>query len=73
MNTQDEIYLFLVNYIYENGFSPSIREIAGGCFVNVATVIRYLDILEAIGRIERTAGKARSIRIVIEVDGIPEK
>lgn len=73
MDIQDKIYTFLVNFIEENRFSPSIREIANGCFINVATVIRYLDILEANGRVERTAGKARSIRIVTITDIIPEK
>lgn len=73
MNIQDTIYTFLVSFIDENRFSPSIREIASGCFINVATVIRYLDILEANGRIERTIGKARSIRIALDTENISEK
>lgn len=73
MDIQDKIYTFLVNFIEENRFSPSIREIASGCFINVATVIRYLDILEANGRIERTIGKARSIRISLDIENTSER
>lgn len=69
----ETIYIFLYEFIQKHGFAPSIREISDGCFVNVATVIRYLDILEANGRIERTSGKARSIRIMLDTEGIPEK
>jgi DNA-binding transcriptional regulator YhcF (GntR family) len=68
----ERVYAFLCEFIQQNGFAPSIREIASGCYINVATVIRYLDILEAQGRIERMAGKARSIRIILEFDSIPE-
>ena len=69
----ETVYTFLHEYSQKNGFSPSIREISAGCFINGATVLRYLDILEAQGRIERVAGKARSIRIVTPSEHIPEK
>jgi len=58
------IYEFLIQYIDANGYPPSIREKAVGCFVSPMTVSSTLGILEAQGKITRTAGKARSIRIV---------
>lgn len=63
--TLDNVYAFIHNYITQNHVSPSIREIAAGCYINVATVIRYLDKLEAQGKISRDLRKARSIRLNI--------
>jgi SOS-response transcriptional repressor LexA len=60
------VYEFLVQYIDANGYPPSIREIAKGCFSSPMTVSSTLGILEAQGKITRTAGKARSICIVRE-------
>jgi SOS-response transcriptional repressor LexA len=60
------IYEFLIQYIDTNRYPPSIREIAEGCFSSPMTVSSTLGILEAQGKITRTTGKARSIRIVRE-------
>lgn len=60
----EQVYKFLHNYISRNEMSPSIREIANGCYINVGTVMRHLDKLEGQGRIMRDLGKARSIRLV---------
>jgi DNA-binding transcriptional regulator YhcF (GntR family) len=57
------VYKFLQSYISTNEMSPSIREVATGCFINVGTVMRHLDKLEGQGRILRDLGKARSIRL----------
>lgn len=59
--TSELVYTFVCRFIEANHLSPSIREIAEGCYINVATVIRYLDKLEAQERLYRTPGKARSI------------
>ena len=59
----EEIYSFIKEYISENGMSPSFREIGKSCFISQPTVVRYLDILEAQGRILRLSGVARSLRI----------
>jgi len=59
------IYNFIRDYrTAHQGLSPSQREIAVACYINVAYVGRYLDLLEARGRLERTRGQARSIRLL---------
>ncbi len=57
------VYEFICTYILEHGYSPSQRDIARGCYINAASVIRYLDKLEAKGYIRRELGKARSITL----------
>lgn len=59
--TTQSIHEFLQKYTDEHRKSPTIREIATGCFVSVGTVMRHLDKLEAIGFIEREPNQARSI------------
>ena len=65
-HTLQNLYEFISQYIEGNGFAPSLREISAGCYLGRSTVLRYLTILEARGRILRQDGKARSIRIVAE-------
>ena len=67
----EEVYCFLRAFIGEHGFSPSIREIARGCYLSAATSARYLDKLEARGRITRVPGQARSTRLADD-EGPPE-
>lgn len=59
----EKVYTFVQTYIAEYGYSPSIREIAEGCYINKTYAVRYLDILEAQGRLTRQQGKARSVRL----------
>lgn len=60
----EAIYRYIEVYLTRNsGLSPTIREIADGCHFNVSTIVRYLDILEAQGRIQRKANTSRSIRL----------
>jgi len=61
--TTEAVYNFIRTYIEQRGFSPSLREIAAGCFLGHSTIIRYLDRLEAMGYITRELGVARSIRL----------
>lgn len=46
-----------------NQLSPTVREIAQGCFISKGGAARYLDILEAQGKITRKERKARTIRL----------
>lgn len=62
--TTENVYIFIQHYIEQNALSPTIREIADSCFLNVATVLRHLDRLEAQGRLIRTPYQARSIRLI---------
>lgn len=66
--TTDIIYKFIQTYQENNRKSPTICEIASGCFVSVGTVIRHLDKLEIMRRIEREPNQARSIIILTEDD-----
>ena len=61
--TLEGLLTFIREYIHENGYSPSLREISDGCYLGRSTVMRYLDKLEARGRISRAIGKARSIAV----------
>lgn len=65
-----EVYQFLATYIQQHGFSPSIREIAQGCYLGRSTAMRHLAILEARGLIRREPGKSRSI-VLAQVETEP--
>jgi SOS-response transcriptional repressor LexA len=60
----ETVYDFIRAYFEAHAMSPSVREIGAACYINVATVIRYLDKLEAQGRIKRLPMKARTIRLI---------
>jgi SOS-response transcriptional repressor LexA len=62
--TDEAVFDFIVAYSAEHGFAPSQREIARQCYISLSMVARYLDRLELSGRITRTGGQARSIRVV---------
>jgi DNA-binding IclR family transcriptional regulator len=59
----ERVYTFIVTYIHEHATNPSLREIAAGCYLGRSTTYRFLDKLEAQGRILREPGQARSIRL----------
>jgi DNA-binding MarR family transcriptional regulator len=60
-DTSERVFAFITAYIASERISPSQREIAHGCSINAATVVRYLDKLEAWGRIRRDPKRSRSI------------
>ena len=60
----ERVYDFIRTYLDKHqGRSPSLREIADGCYLGLATAVRYVDILCAMRRISRVAGHPRSIRL----------
>jgi len=59
----EQVYEFIVAYIQEHATNPSLREIADACYIGRSTTYRFLDKLEAQGRIVREPGQARSIRL----------
>lgn len=64
-STADKIYAFIEGYIHTHReLSPSVREIAEGCYLGISTVSYHLKVLQAQGRIQRDGNKARSIRLV---------
>lgn len=60
----ETVYQFIADYITTYGISPSIREIAKGCYLGRSAVGERLAILEANKRIRRYSGKARSIILI---------
>lgn len=54
---------FIRDYMSENGWSPSVREIAKALGVGVSAAKEYLDVLEEQGRIVRGSG-SRMVRVV---------
>lgn len=65
------IYQYLRDYIRENGFSPSFREISIACEISIPTVQLCLMWLELQGRLRRRNGVARSI-VLLDADDAAE-
>ncbi len=63
--TADTVYEFIRHYIETHEqLSPSIREIADGCYLGLSTAAYYVRELQLQGRIKRERYVARSIRLV---------
>lgn len=61
---QQQILTYLTTCRTERGYTPSIREIGAAVGLSSpASALRQLKILEKMGLIERTAGKARCLKI----------
>lgn len=58
------VYNYINDYTQEEGFCPSMREIADSCYMSRGSVTRYLDLLEAWGYISREPGLSRAITII---------
>lgn len=62
--TQDMVYSYIVDYIIENAYSPSIRDICEGVGLkSTSTVHSHLKRLSDEGLIELQEGKRRTIRV----------
>lgn len=60
----NEVYEYLKNYISENSFPPSVREISAALKINsTSTVFYYLEKLEERGKIIRSSNKNRAITL----------
>lgn len=60
-----ELYKFLIDYIKENGYSPSYKEIAEGIGIKSrSTVMEKLQRLQKKGKIQMKASSPRAIRIL---------
>ena len=69
-DTQRAIHAFLAERIEADGFAPSQAEIARAFgFKGVRAAQYHLEALEAAGIVERTAGVARSLRLLQLPDG----
>jgi repressor LexA len=62
---QEKIYNIIKEYINENGYSPTIREIGKIAMLNSScTVFKHLKNLEKKGFISMEKSKPRTIRIL---------
>lgn len=60
-----QILAFIIQYMMDNGFSPSNREIANGVGLkSTANIKDYLDKLEEDGKIKTNPGQPRAISVV---------
>lgn len=64
-NRYETVLCFIRSFFAENGYSPSIREIALGCGVSSTSVINSdLDKLQELGFLRRQRGKSRTIVLI---------
>lgn len=62
---QQRVLTFLQSYIHENGFPPTMREIAARLeLAGPDSAKKYLDILERKGLIRKTARSSRAIELI---------
>ena len=60
-----ETYMFLIDYIKENGYAPSYQEIAEELSLkSTSTVYERMKQLERKGKIEIKSGQPRAIRVI---------
>jgi repressor LexA len=65
-----KVFEFIKQFIAENGYAPTVREIADGVGTCVpSTVLTYLQILKSEGYVNYVDGKSRTIRILKELEG----
>ena len=61
-----EVLAFVRDYVKEHGISPSITEVADGCYRSRSGIVRYLDILQARGYLTRIPRMPSSISLLDE-------
>lgn len=60
-----QILAFIIQYMTDNGFAPSNRDIANGVGLKSTSSIKnYLDKLEKDGKIKTKPGQPRAISVV---------
>lgn len=61
---QQDVLGWIAGFIYANGFSPSVREIANSYGWTTNGVMGHLKALRRKGRVTWVEGQSRTIRIV---------
>lgn len=62
--SDEEIIMFIEDYIKKNGYSPSFRDIAKAVGIRLNAVMNYCNKLKKIGFIKWSPYKARSIVVL---------
>ena len=75
-NKLSEVYEYLKNYIDENSFPPTVREISNALGItSTSTVFYYLEKLQSQGKILRSDNKNRAITLVnnddVHISNVP--
>ncbi len=66
---QKIFYDFIVNFIKDNGYSPSYREIAAGLnYKSIATVSEHIENLINLNYLYKKDNSARSLEVVTNFD-----
>jgi hypothetical protein len=69
---QQELLIYIEQFIHEHGYSPSYREIMNGCkYTSVATVALHVGNLIKRGHLRKRDRSARSIEVVKASDTPP--
>jgi repressor LexA len=69
---REKITEFITAYIHEHGYAPSVREIGRAVGIRSTKAVKYhLDVLVKQGVLQRTAGKARSLKTATQQDALP--
>ncbi len=64
-NGRERVYNFIVEFIKENGYSPSVREICVGTNLSsTASVYECLMMLKMMGKIEMKENTSRAIKVI---------
>jgi len=71
---QQKILYFMHDYMQENGYPPTIREIGTATDINSTSVVNYnLNKLVAAGYLDRSGRVSRGLRLVAPIPGKSEK
>lgn len=62
-NRRDFIYEFICDYLEENGYPPTVREIAEEAECCISTVFEKLNQLEKLGLITSKKNSPRAIKV----------
>jgi repressor LexA len=61
---QTEIFQFIFDYHQQNGYSPTLREIAAGVGLSLSTVMAHIQAMKDKGCVDWEPNSARSIHVV---------
>lgn len=64
----EQVYEFIKAYIREHTYPPTLKEIGKGCYMSRTNATRYVDILQAKGRIARNPKLSRGITLLDDHD-----
>lgn len=65
IETRKKIYNFLVDYMTQNGYAPTVREIGDGVGLkSTSSVLNQIAILEMLGKIRVEKYKPRAIKLI---------